>query len=100
MALRDSLPHPSGKEIKQQPLYFFNTLGKSLQEFSLPSNVPAVRMYNCGPTVYGRQHIGNHLARSGIKPTVAFCIFNLLYNHTRIYPRVVRNLAERHLQGF
>lgn len=41
------------------PLYFYNTLGKEKQEFKLPPRVHTVRMYNCGPTVYGRQHIGN-----------------------------------------
>src|SRR3989344_2926970 len=41
------------------PLYLHNTLGKDIQEFTLPSSSTAVRMYNCGPTVYGAQHIGN-----------------------------------------
>ncbi|MBI5644937.1 cysteine--tRNA ligase [Candidatus Kaiserbacteria bacterium] len=41
------------------PLFFHNTLGNVMQEFTLPSNAHTVRMYNCGPTVYGRQHIGN-----------------------------------------
>ncbi|MEY4747351.1 MAG: cysteinyl-tRNA synthetase [Candidatus Parcubacteria bacterium] len=36
-----------------------NTLGGELQEFVLPAHTKEVRMYNCGPTVYGRQHIGN-----------------------------------------
>ena len=44
---------------KRIPLHFFNTLTKSKDEFTLPLYVRAVRMYNCGPTVYGRQHIGN-----------------------------------------
>ena len=41
------------------PLYLHNTLGNDTQEFLLPPGVKRVRMYNCGPTVYGRQHIGN-----------------------------------------
>lgn len=40
-------------------LYFYNTLGKEKQLFTLPTHVQSVRMYNCGPTVYDRQHIGN-----------------------------------------
>ncbi|MBM3261659.1 hypothetical protein FJY93_04565, partial [Candidatus Kaiserbacteria bacterium] len=40
-------------------LYLYNTLGKELQRFDLPERVKMVRMYNCGPTVYGVQHIGN-----------------------------------------
>jgi cysteinyl-tRNA synthetase len=41
------------------PLYLHNTLGNDTQLFLLPPGVKRVRMYNCGPTVYGRQHIGN-----------------------------------------
>ena len=41
------------------PLYFYNTLAKSKELFTLPPQMKEVRMYNCGPTVYGRQHIGN-----------------------------------------
>lgn len=40
-------------------LYFHNTLSGNTEEFTLPPHVHTVRMYNCGPTVYGRQHIGN-----------------------------------------
>jgi cysteinyl-tRNA synthetase len=35
-----------------------NTLGNTLQEFAPPPG-RRVRMYNCGPTVYNTQHIGN-----------------------------------------
>src|SRR5579863_10353613 len=41
------------------PLRLYNTLTKSEDVFELPSGVKTVRMYNCGPTVYGVQHIGN-----------------------------------------
>lgn len=47
------------------PLYLYNTLSKSKQLFALPEKVKGalsaktVRMYNCGPTVYDIQHIGN-----------------------------------------
>src|SRR5436309_1189598 len=44
---------------KSAPVYFYNTLGKSKQEFTLPASAQKVRMYNCGPTVYDVQHIGN-----------------------------------------
>lgn len=40
------------------PLQLFNTMGKSKQEFT-PLEDDLVRMYNCGPTVYDYQHIGN-----------------------------------------
>lgn len=36
-----------------------NTLGNALETFLPRPGSSEVRMYNCGPTVYGRQHIGN-----------------------------------------
>src|SRR3989344_2499263 len=47
------------KKSGSRPLYFYNTLTKSKEEFILRPWARTVRMYNCGPTVYGRQHIGN-----------------------------------------
>lgn len=52
-------PFSRKKEKKALPIYLFNTLTKSKDEFLLPEWSKTVRMYNCGPTVYGRQHIGN-----------------------------------------
>src|SRR5262249_25649041 len=40
------------------PLMFRNTLSGEIEEF-VPLKEGHVRMYNCGPTVYGTQHIGN-----------------------------------------
>src|SRR3989344_4631478 len=40
------------------PLFLYNTLTRSKEEFTPPSRGP-VRMYNCGPTVYDTSHIGN-----------------------------------------
>lgn len=48
-----------GKKSETAPLYLQNTLTKSKEKFVLPSSARMVRMYNCGPTVYGPQHIGN-----------------------------------------
>ena len=39
-------------------LQFFNTYTRQKQDFE-PLEDAVVRMYNCGPTVYGRVHIGN-----------------------------------------
>ena len=44
---------------ESRPLFLYNTLIKAKEQFTLPPHVKAVRMYNCGPTVYGPQHIGN-----------------------------------------
>ena len=41
------------------PLYLYNTQGAEKQRFLPMPHAKEVRMYNCGPTVYGRQHIGN-----------------------------------------
>ncbi len=38
---------------------FYNSLTKSLEAF-IPLEAGHVRMYNCGPTVYDSQHIGNY----------------------------------------
>src|SRR3989344_2955343 len=43
---------------EHRPLYLYNTLTKSKEEFTAPPRGP-VRMYNCGPTVYDTSHIGN-----------------------------------------
>src|SRR3989344_8768185 len=40
------------------PLFLYNTLTKSKEEFT-PPPWRTVRMYNCGPTVYDTSHIGN-----------------------------------------
>lgn len=39
-------------------LRFLNTLGSRLEPFA-PLDPPTVRMYSCGPTVYGPAHVGN-----------------------------------------
>lgn len=54
-----SSPTPKKAPIAlKKPLYLFNTLGGQRQEFTPPPG-KHVRMYNCGPTVYGPAHIGN-----------------------------------------
>lgn len=40
-------------------LHLYNTLTKKEEEFT-PINEGKVSMYTCGPTVYGRPHIGNY----------------------------------------
>lgn len=47
------------KSGQPRPAFLYNTLGREQQKFELPKGVRAVRMYNCGPTVYATQHIGN-----------------------------------------
>ena len=40
------------------PLRLYNTATRKLEDFT-PLHPPQVTMYNCGPTVYNYQHIGN-----------------------------------------
>ena len=44
---------------RRSPVFLYNTLGTEKQKFTLPAPAKTVRMYNCGPTVYDTQHIGN-----------------------------------------
>jgi cysteinyl-tRNA synthetase len=44
---------------RTETLRFYNTLSRSTELFTLPAPARHVRMYNCGPTVYGPQHLGN-----------------------------------------
>src|SRR3989344_7266115 len=40
-------------------LHLFNTFKKKKEKF-VPLESARVKMYTCGPTVYGRPHIGNY----------------------------------------
>ncbi len=50
---------PSQSPPRSSPLHLYNTLTGANERFELPAIANKVRMYNCGPTVYDRQHIGN-----------------------------------------
>lgn len=41
----------------ETPLYLYNTMSEQVEKFEPLNSI--VRLYNCGPTVYDRQHIGN-----------------------------------------
>ena len=51
-------PRNAKKGPARKPVYLYNTLSRSKEEF-VPLAVGKVKMYNCGPTVYDEQHIGN-----------------------------------------
>ncbi len=59
MGLRAHAAPPKGQKAGYPDLYFHNTLSGEKERFTLPGRAKEVRMYNCGPTVYGVQHIGN-----------------------------------------
>jgi cysteinyl-tRNA synthetase len=80
-------------------LHFTNTLGGALEEFT-PLEPGHVRMYSCGPTVYGPSHVGNfrafllgdlvsrYLRWSGYKVT-------WVMNITDVDDRIIRDLGEK-----
>jgi cysteinyl-tRNA synthetase len=49
---------PAGKLRLASPVFLTNTLSGEKEEF-IPPEMRPVRMYSCGPTVYGESHIGN-----------------------------------------
>jgi len=71
----------------QGQLKVYNTLTRQKERF-LPLNPPMVGMYLCGPTVYGRAHLGH--ARSAINFDV---IFRYL-KHLGYQVRYVRNITD------
>jgi cysteinyl-tRNA synthetase len=80
-------------------LRFTNTLGGKVEEFT-PLEPGKVRMYSCGPTVYGPAHVGNfrafllgdltnrYLRWSGYDVTWQM-------NITDVDDRIIRDLAEK-----
>jgi cysteinyl-tRNA synthetase len=84
-------------------LRLYNTLTRRKEDF-LPLDPERVRLYVCGPTVYGRAHIGN--ARPVIVFDVLFRLLRHLYgpdhvvyarNITDIDDKIIARAAERSL---
>ena len=71
----------------QAQLLIHNTLTRQKERF-LPLNPPHVGMYLCGPTVYGKSHLGH--ARSAVNFDV---IFRYL-QHLGYQVRYVRNITD------
>ena len=71
----------------QAQLLVHNTLTRQKERF-LPLNPPHVGMYLCGPTVYGKSHLGH--ARSAVNFDV---IFRYL-QHLGYQVRYVRNITD------
>ncbi len=55
---KNKLPHKERGKEEKSILLLFNTQTQKKEEFT-PLNPRIVKMYNCGPTVYDYQHIGN-----------------------------------------
>lgn len=67
----------------------FNTAARAKQEL-VPINPDRVTMYVCGPTVYGRAHIGN------FRPAVVFDVLQRLLRHSYGPEKVIyaRNITD------
>lgn len=55
----DTMPVMSDDTANEKQLHLYNTMGREKQPFSTDNDTKEVGMYNCGPTVYDYQHIGN-----------------------------------------
>ena len=71
----------------------YNTVTRAKQDF-VPANPDRVTMYVCGPTVYGRAHIGN------FRPAVVFDVLQRLLRHVYgpdklIYARNITDIDDK-----
>src|SRR5665213_309631 len=74
-------------------LFLHNTLTRKKEEFT-PLDPNNVRMYVCGPTVYGRAHLGN--ARSVVVYDVLFRLLQNLYGAEHvIYARNITDVDDK-----
>lgn len=74
-------------------LKIYNTLNRKKEKFE-PLNPPFVGMYVCGPTVYGKSHLGH------ARPAVVFDVFYRFLKHQGYKVRYVRNITDvGHLEG-
>jgi cysteinyl-tRNA synthetase len=71
----------------QQPLVIYNSLTRQKEVFQ-PLSPPFVSMYLCGPTVYGKAHLGH--ARSAI----TFDVVLRYLQHLNYKVRYVRNITD------
>lgn len=69
------------------PLYIYNTLSRSKEQF-IPLQAPHVGMYVCGPTVYGDGHLGH------ARPAITFDILYRYLLHLGYKVRYVRNITD------
>ena len=97
MSRRPTLvPHPRGDDRSGPPtrappmtIRLYDTMARAKVDF-VPTDPRRVTMYVCGPTVYGRAHIGN------ARPAVVFDVLQRLLRHTYGADHVVyaRNITD------
>jgi cysteinyl-tRNA synthetase len=69
------------------PIRIQDTLSGETRELE-PRSGGAVGIYACGPTVYGRIHIGN------ARPYVIFTLLKRFLEHQGLYPKLVVNVTD------
>ncbi|RME81073.1 MAG: cysteine--tRNA ligase [Planctomycetota bacterium] len=80
-------------------IQFYNTLTRKKEEFQ-PLEKGKVKMYHCGPTVYGRPHIGNYRAflfADLLRRTFEYLGFQVLQvmNLTDVDDKTIRGAREK-----
>lgn len=74
-------------------LFLYNTLTRKKEEFR-PHDPRNVRMYVCGPTVYGRAHLGN--ARSVVVYDVLYRLLRHVYGSEHVtYARNITDVDDK-----
>ena len=80
------------------PLRFFNTLTRSLEEFT-PIEAGKVKLYTCGPTVYNYAHIGNfrtYVFEDVLRRTLKYFGYQVhqVMNLTDVEDKIIRRARE------
>ena len=70
-----------------KPIYLYNTLTRSKDLFQ-PLHPSRVGIYACGPTVYGRIHVGN------ARPFVVFSLLRRFLVHEGYEVMFVANITD------
>jgi cysteinyl-tRNA synthetase len=88
-----------GDDARGMTLRFTNTLGGKVEEF-MPLDASNVRIYSCGPTVYGPAHVGNFrafLLGDIVSRYLRWSGFNVTWvmNITDVDDRIIRDLAAK-----
>src|ERR1700744_5933161 len=80
-------------------LKLFNTLTRSVQEFTPPAGAQKVGIYCCGPTVYDFAHIGNwrtFVFADLLRRTLEFsgCNVKHVMNITDVEDKIIKRVRE------
>src|SRR6185503_18232820 len=76
-----------GSDVAQPPIRIQDTLSGAVRELE-PREPGRVGIYVCGPTVYGRIHVGN------ARPYVTFALFKRFLEHEGYEVTLVENVTD------